>query len=100
MRALIGTTIYGTSIPNGTDGVALVTGASQNNPTGDREYVVVLLDHSDDIQANHPELWGNDYLAGGAGNDMMFGELGNDVIQGDGAIDGYVSRRAYAATPS
>src|SRR5205823_677087 len=46
MRALIGTTLYGTSIPDGTDGQALVTGASQNNPTRDQEYVIVLLDHS------------------------------------------------------
>ena len=35
MRALVGTTLYGTSIPNGTDGVALVTGASQNDPSLD-----------------------------------------------------------------
>ena len=92
MRALIGTSMYGTDVAGGTDGIALVTGASQDNPTGDREYVVVLLDHSDDIQANHPELWGNDYLAGGAGDDMIFGELGNDVIQGDGAVDGLRAR--------
>jgi Ca2+-binding RTX toxin-like protein len=91
MRALTGTTLYGQTV-GVDDGVALVTGASQDNPTGDREYVVVLLDHSDAIQ-NDPafwNLWGSDYLAGGAGDDMVFGELGNDVIQGDGAIDGLV----------
>ena len=32
-------------------------------------------------------LFGNDYIAGGAGDDMIFGQLGNDVIQGDGSID-------------
>ena len=33
MRALVGTTLYGTSIPGGNDGVALVTGTHQNDPT-------------------------------------------------------------------
>jgi hypothetical protein len=31
-------------------------------------------------------VWGNDYIAGGAGEDVIFGQLGNDVIQGDGTI--------------
>ena len=52
--------------------------------------MVTLLDHSDAIQANHPELWGSDYLAGGAGDDEIWGELGDDVIQGDGYVDGLV----------
>ena len=54
--------------------------------SGHAEYVIHLLDHSDDIQANRPELFGNDYIAGGAGEDEIFGQLGNDVIQGDGTI--------------
>ncbi len=90
MRALIGTVIYGTSIPNGTDGHALVTGTAQNDPNHGTQFRVTLLDHSDDIQANHPELWGDDYIAGGAGSDEIFGQLGNDVIQGDGYVNGLV----------
>jgi hypothetical protein len=31
-------------------------------------------------------LYGNDYIAGGAGEDEIFGQLGHDVIQGDGTI--------------
>jgi Ca2+-binding RTX toxin-like protein len=90
MRALLGSTIHGTSIPNGTDGHTLVTGTWQNDPRGGAQYSVTLLDHSDSIQANRPDLWGDDHLAGGAGDDEIFGQLGHDVIQGDGAIDGLV----------
>ena len=61
----------------------------QNDPTGIRQYRVTLLDHSDTIQ-DRPELWGDDYIAGGAGADEIWGQLGNDVIQGDGRIDGLV----------
>ena len=57
-----------------------------NDPRNQTQYRIVLLDHSDDVEANHPELFGNDYIAGGAGEDEIFGQLGNDVIQGDGTI--------------
>ena len=79
MRSLNGTLIYGTSIPNGTDGHALVTvdpgnlydPAMRHDPTGIRQYRVVLLDHSDVIalipDLPNLRLWGDDYLAGGAG---------------------------------
>ncbi len=94
MRVLAGGVMYGTTLGTN-DGVALVTGTVQEDPTlinGQRvrQARINLLDHSDDIQANHPELWGDDYIAGGAGNDEIWGQLGADVIQGDGAIDGYV----------
>ena len=56
----------------------------QNDPTGVRQYRVTLLDHSDTIEATRPDLWGDDYIAGGAGDDEIWGQLGNDVIQGDG----------------
>ena len=49
-----------------------------------------LLDHSDPIEAGRPELWGDDYIAGGAGADEIWGQLGDDVIQGDGYVDGLV----------
>ncbi|HQF94492.1 MAG TPA: Calx-beta domain-containing protein [Microthrixaceae bacterium] len=87
-RALVGSVIYGTGPTN--DGLPLVTNEMLADPEGTTKYDVTLLDHSDDIEKNHPELWGDDYIAGGAGNDMIFGQLGNDVIQGDGAIDGLV----------
>ncbi|MGB7962858.1 MAG: calcium-binding protein, partial [Propionicimonas sp.] len=96
MRALSGTVIYGTSLtataqyPNGTDGHALVTGVAQHDPTGVTQFVITLLDHSDDIEANHSELWGSDYLAGGPGADEIFGQLGDDLIMGDGRVDGLV----------
>ena len=51
---------------------------------GCRQYRVNLLDHSDAIEAGRPELWGDDYIAGGAGEDEIWGQLGDDVIQGDG----------------
>jgi len=46
-----------------------------------REYHILLLDHDDTI-AQQPNLasvrlWGNDYIAGGAGEDEIFGELGD-----------------------
>ena len=89
MQALSGTTIYGTVIGSN-DGLALVTGTPQSDPTEVEQYLVTLLDHSNDIQANHTELWGDDYIAGGAGDDEIWGELGNDVVQGDGYVDGLV----------
>ena len=89
MQVLAGTVIYGTTL--GTDdGQALVTGVAQNDPTGIRQYVIHLLDHSDDIEAEHPDLWGDDYIAGGSGSDEIYGQLGGDVIQGDGYVDGLV----------
>ncbi len=48
----------------------------------------MLLDHSDDIQANHPELLGQRLPRGRRRQRQIFGELGNDVIQGDGYVDG------------
>ena len=88
------TTIYGTSIPAGNDGLALVSSdplaTMQNDPTGVRQYRVNLLDHSDAIETGRPDLWGDDYIAGGAGADEIWGQLGADVIQGDGRIDGLV----------
>ena len=46
---------------------------------------ITLLFH--DAGAQPANVFGNDYIAGGAGNDQIFGELGNDTIQGDGSID-------------
>ncbi|OQB78614.1 MAG: Bifunctional hemolysin/adenylate cyclase precursor [Planctomycetes bacterium ADurb.Bin126] len=102
MRALLGTAIYG--VTQGVDdGRALVDGLGDGgwvypayaDPRGvlpseatadspiHREYVIRLLDHADDTS---PDLYGNDYIAGGADEDEIFGQLGNDVIQGDGTI--------------
>ena len=44
-----------------------------------------MLDH--DAATPAATVYGDDYLAGGAGDDMIFGQLGNDTIQGDGSID-------------
>ena len=82
IRALQGTVEYGVS-PGVNDGLALVTAASQNNPTVLKQRKVTLLDHADTTSST---LYGNDYVAGGGGNDRIFGELGNDIIQGDGTI--------------
>ena len=90
MRALQGGVIYGTNIVAGTDGIALVTPTAQPDPTGIQQYRITLLDHSDTIEADRPDLWGDDYIAGGAGSDEIYGELGNDVIQGDGRVNGLV----------
>ena len=101
------TTIYGTSIPLGNDGLALVSATPlttmRNDPTATgatcnvalgfqscRQYRITLLDHSDTIESTRPDLWGDDYIAGGWGADEIFGGLGADVIQGDGYVDGLV----------
>src|SRR5262249_28607455 len=70
----------------------LVTGASQNDPSHETQYHIVLLDHvindglvaSDTLQTTPANRYGNDYIAGGAGDHAIFGELGNDRIQRDG----------------
>jgi len=102
-QQLTGPTIYGTSIPAGTDGVALVSSnpntTMEADPTatgptcnaaagfvGCRQYKVNLLDHSDTTPAT---LYGSDYIAGAAGADEIWGQLGNDVIQGDGQVVSY-----------
>ncbi len=90
MRALQGTVIYGTSLPSGNDGHALVTGTAQNDPTGIQQYRITVLDHSDYVQTHRSDLWGDDFIAGGADADELYGELGADTIQGDGYVNGLV----------
>jgi Ca2+-binding RTX toxin-like protein len=51
------------------------------------DYQATLADHDFATESGHPELYGNDYIAGGLHNDVIFGQLGNDTIQGDGSID-------------
>ena len=58
-------------------------GGPATDPTGELERTIVLFDAG----TTDSTLYGNDYLAGGAGDDMLFGQLGNDTIQGDGSID-------------
>jgi Ca2+-binding RTX toxin-like protein len=60
-----------------------VNGVVTDKNSGHAEYVIKLLDHADTTPVN---LYGNDYIAGGAGEDEIFGQLGNDVVQGDGTI--------------
>ena len=86
-RALAGTQIYSTA----TDATAgnLLTDASKQyvDPRGATawsDFQITLLDNTAATASN---LFGNDYIAGGAGDDQIFGELGDDVIQGDGSID-------------
>ncbi|QXE26036.1 parallel beta-helix repeat [Richelia sinica FACHB-800] len=62
----------------------LVTGTARSNPSGASERIINLLDHSD---TTSNQLFGNDYIAGGAEADTIFGQLGNDTVQGDGSID-------------
>jgi Ca2+-binding RTX toxin-like protein len=93
-RVLAGSQIYATPGMTGLTAAqaagttSLVTGAMQNDPTGDTEYEITLLDHvqndglvaTDTLASTPASLYGNDYIAGGAGDDKIFGELGNDVI--------------------
>jgi len=119
MRALDGTLIYGVT-EGVNDGLAMIGVANTANtidPTnplrnammdpryaartadrnsGHAEYLIKLLDHADDTSSL---LYGNDYIAGGAGEDEIFGQLGNDVIQGDGTIgvgSTLAARESYA----
>ena len=101
MRALIGTTLYGTSIPDGNDGVALVTGAVAERPdAASARHGSTCSTTATTSRRTTAELWGNDYIAGGAGNDEICGELGNDVIQGDGHVDGLVDIAGRTRTTS
>src|SRR6185503_9990905 len=85
-RALTGTQIYSTV--SETAGFLLIdTGTYYADPRGPAEWAdfqVTLLHHQTVVAAN---LYGDDYIAGGADDDMIFGQLGNDVVQGDGSID-------------
>ena len=70
-----------------TAGQAQVDGARRNDPRGNPiwgDYGITLLDHA---RTTTTDLFGSDYLAGGAADDLIFGQLGNDTIQGDGNID-------------
>ena len=74
--------LSGVSIYDG-DGIAQVTDAPQANPTGVEARTIIILDH---VVGASPNVFGNDYIAGGDDDDVIFGELGDDVIQGDGSI--------------
>ena len=99
MRALTGTTLYGTSIPDVTDGIALVTGASQNDPTRHRRVRRSSCSTTATTSRRTiPSSGATTTSRAAPATTMIFGELGNDVIQGDGAIDGLVlaaDRRAH-----
>jgi Ca2+-binding RTX toxin-like protein len=93
-RTLTGSQIYTTIATASTPaGIANVDTSSTTwqLPVGARaswlDFTITLLDHDQTTQDSHPELFGNDHIAGGADDDMIFGELGNDTIQGDGSID-------------
>ena len=82
-RTLTGPTIYN-AIANG-DGSFTYLPAVQSSPaldpTGQLERTIVLFDGG----TTNTTLYGNDFIAGGAGNDEIFGQMGDDVIQGDGS---------------
>jgi Ca2+-binding RTX toxin-like protein len=93
-QTLGGTQIYSTA--DATLGAALNDGTAQTWRDGNgvyapdwAEYLILNLYHSFGIQATTgtAQIYGNDFIAGGAADDMIFGQLGNDVIQGDGSID-------------
>ncbi|MBV8479360.1 MAG: hypothetical protein JOY72_03570 [Actinobacteria bacterium] len=81
-QTLTGSTIYTTT--QNADGTVTITpnlGGATLDPRGALQRAIVLYDYG----TTDSTLYGNDYLAGGAGDDMIFGEMGNDVIQGDGS---------------
>jgi len=87
-RALTGTQIYST-VSETAGSLLIDTGTYYNDPRGPAEwadYQVTLLHHQTTPVVG-PELFGNDYIAGGADDDMIFGQMGDDVVQGDGSID-------------
>jgi Ca2+-binding RTX toxin-like protein len=63
----------------------LVDTTHRHNPDGVEGRDIAILDHSFAIEADFTHLWGDDYIAGGAGDDVIFGQLGDDAIQGDGS---------------
>jgi Ca2+-binding RTX toxin-like protein len=85
-RALTGTEIYST-VPSSAGSLLIDTSTYYADPRGPAEwgdFQITLQHHAAGIAAN---LFGNDYIAGGADDDSIFGQLGDDVIQGDGSID-------------
>ncbi|WP_020680160.1 DUF4347 domain-containing protein [Marinobacterium rhizophilum] len=83
-RALTGEVLY--SEDANSDDAEVQVGSTQfSGPEADSpawsNWSITVGDGLDD-------LFGNDYIAGGAGNDTIFGQRGNDTIQGDGSIDG------------
>jgi len=80
-RALTGWAMYGETETD--DGMVLVDMTSRYTRPGGApkwaDWFIVLEDDN---------LFGNDYIAGGADSDTIFGQVGDDTIQGDGSITG------------
>jgi len=74
-RTLNGTVIYNTNDN------PMVNSTARNNPKGNPVWANWDID-----MVYGFNVYGSDYLAGGAGNDMIFGQMGDDTIQGDGSI--------------
>ena len=98
VRTLQSNTIYGETVM-ADDGLPLIDGMAQADPEGVESRTIEILDHaSSGIGA---EVFGADYIAGGADDDVIFGQLGDDTIQGDGSINLTVSaERTMAGTLS
>ncbi|MBR9911354.1 MAG: hypothetical protein GYB33_13485, partial [Gammaproteobacteria bacterium] len=77
-RALQGGLLYDNQGEELVDMSQQFSGPSADIPTWSN-WTITVGDGLDD-------LFGNDYLAGGADNDTIFGQRGNDTIQGDGSI--------------
>ena len=61
-----------------------ITFDSQINPDDLQCRDITILDHSD---TPAPDVFGDDYIAGGADDDMIYGQIGEDTNQADGTID-------------
>ena len=94
-RVLSGAQIYSAT------GEVLVAGAAaasaqanwQNIPGGSPKWSNWLITLDDGLAS----VYGNEYIAGGAGNDTLFGQRGSDVIQGDGSIYLQPGRLVYSS---
>ncbi len=84
-RTLLGATLYNSA------GAANVATAASTASID-----VTLLDAG----SADTSVFGNDYMAGGAGDDCLFGQAGNDVMQGDGATTLNVSATLPSAAAS
>ena len=90
------------TLPGGTlydgNGNVLVDAGARPSPDGVAGRDITILDHSVSIESSRTDLYGADYIAGGAGDDVIFGGLGNDTIQGDGSVDSYFTGSPVGAS--
>ena len=89
-QTLIGDSIYGEE-PGINDGEPLNDGTPRLDPNGSPVWGNWDIIIGKDTSYNFFDIFGDDYIAGGAHDDTIFAQLGDDTVQGDGSIDSAVA---------